>query len=230
MISDSLATRLMMRFTTLKNRPEHTEAFDEITSALQRYALNDDHAVRIVNKWMDTERYWPTPMDIAETAESLPTHNTKLQREHCTVCNGGGYELVYILHTHERVGEAFYKSKERIPDKATYERLIRQIDGIKQRIYEHAQPCTHCNYGRGLQREFNDRNPNRPAPEPIPDLDESKLHFEPRPEPQPAKPRKPGPFDRSPSSLKPVTEDDIDRVRERLRKEKEKEKEKETIQ
>lgn len=229
MIPEPLARRLTLRFSTLRNAPSDVEGMEELTRALQRYAVNDEHALKIVNKWIENERSWPTPRDIADMAQSLPASRCGADPDaKCRWCAGSGWEPIYILHTHEFINETHYKTKERFPyDKAQYERLARQIDWKKQAIYEHVQRCTHCGYGKELNRVYNERNPNQ-RQKSVPEMDEETVRILPR-EPEVVVPPSPGAEKKRvqshppplPMNWKRITDEDVDRVVEANRKAKE---------
>lgn len=225
MIPETFASRQALRFSTLRNPPNSAEGVEELVAALRKHALNEDHAVRIADRWIKESRFWPTPVDIAELAEQLPASAVVTKpNKSCPKCFGCGYEEVYTLTTHERIGESHYKRVEKFEGREKYEELRKLVDGINQKVYTHARRCTHCDYGRTLQRQEEERNPDAPMFSDIPELDESRLQFEPRPErPAAKKPlimkRNPYPDLKQPpaAGLRPITQRDVDKVSAAIR-------------
>jgi hypothetical protein len=217
MISEASALRQANRLRLLREFPTSEEAQQELISALRRYALNDDHVIRIIDKWISTSRFSPTPVDISDLAESIPAVDAKPKPDKtCPACLGTGWEHVYTLETYERSANgSAYKRREIIPNEATAELLRIQVDGKTQHVYSCVRRCTFCSYGQALKTESTTRNPDAHKEDPLPVVDESRLHFlDPVDEPLRKNPvSRPS---RKPTPIKPIqriTQKDIDRVK-----------------
>ena len=89
------------------------------------------------------------------------------------------------------------------------------MDGREQRVYEHRQFCTHCDFGPDLRRQAIARNPALESLENIPELDKSRLTFGEQPAVKRPQPKQIG---SKPSSLKRITQEDIERAKRQLEK------------
>lgn len=221
MIPEAFALRQTMRFHCLREAPKTEIGLQELVTALRRYAATEEHAIRIVEKWIASNQFAPTPIDIADTAESVPASNIKLKKDRdCPACYGTGWEVVYTLDTYEVLADgSCYKRREIIPDQQTAGQLQTRVDGKKQVVYSNARRCTQCNYGKTLTSESGARNPEqKPAPE-LPLVDESKL-----PEFGPAKAKPPKKANETTSRpLRFITAEDVERARREAQERKENE-------
>ena len=160
MVSESAATRQALRLSILVSDSNGASdvAQEEIVKALQKYAVNDEHCVRIVDAWMKSEKYRPVPSDIRKMAELVSAMDHSKPDRACKACYGTGWEQVFTLHTYERTpGGGQYQRREIIPTKEQADMLKQTVDGVKQIVYDNVQRCTRCGYGKQLAVEEFDR-------------------------------------------------------------------------
>jgi hypothetical protein len=156
-ITEKFAVRQVLRFSSLRNPPAGEEGEQELVRTLRESAKTEDHAVRIVDKWIRESRFWPTPFDLSELADSIPATKTKPNAQ-CPHCYGQGWEIVYTLDTFERTYDGgVYKRREIIPDPKAAATLMGRVDRINQQVHSNARRCTHCEYGRTLKSVAADK-------------------------------------------------------------------------
>jgi hypothetical protein len=162
MISEALATRQVMRLSVFNTFPQKAEGQEELIKALQSHAVNDTHAVRIIDAWLNESKFSPTPADIRRTSDGVSVLEDRAERDAaCLGCKGTGFEFVWTLHTSETIrltqgqdsgGEEQIVTHQRMDfiTEAVYHDLRGKVDGQKQRVYSNARHCSQCGYGRQL--------------------------------------------------------------------------------
>ena len=156
MVSETVAIRQARRLSILVSDAAGSSetARDEIVLALQKYAVSDEHCIRIVDAWMGNEKYRPLPSDIKRLADQIPARDISKPDRNCKACYGTGWEQVFTLHTFESTRDGGqYRRKEIIPSKEQADMLRRNVDGIKQIVYDNVQRCTWCGYGKQVAAE-----------------------------------------------------------------------------
>jgi hypothetical protein len=150
MISEALATRQVMRLSVFNTFPQKAEGQEELIKALQSHAVNDTHAVRIIDAWLNESKFSPTPADIRRTSDGVSVLEEKATRNaECPGCSGSGFEIVWTLHTSETIHGSTHNRMEYVTEQ-NYNELRGKVDGQKQRVYSNARHCSQCGYGRQL--------------------------------------------------------------------------------
>ncbi len=96
------------------------EIRDEIGRVLERWAKNDDHARRLVD-WLlfdrdpDQRKWRPTPGEIREAAEAVPTDRPEAFM--CPECSGHGFHHKTVLQWREKQEDGSWRLRRRyVPD------------------------------------------------------------------------------------------------------------------
>lgn len=185
MVEEQVAKRQILRLSGLSKFPLAKSEADkaarlELLGALQRVSRDPEHAGRIVSRWLEENRFAPTPADIFEIGrqsdyEYQPQHWT------CADCGGTGWRevLQHIVwtsgnnkHVREISAEEYErlrpkvrstaKKKHRDPDTDNLEQLTGcEVSGlVGQDIVQKAMArCTSCATGRRrAEAEMMDRN------------------------------------------------------------------------
>jgi hypothetical protein len=174
MVETEVAKRQTLRLTGLSKFPlGHSEAEKaarmELVGALQRVSRDPEHAGRIISRWLEQNRFAPTPADIFEIGrqsdrEYQPQHWT------CAACDGTGWRevLQHVVWTsgnnknvreisaeeYERLRpkvQTTARKKHREPDPDKIESLTGcEVSGmVGQDIVQKAMVrCTSCRTGR----------------------------------------------------------------------------------
>jgi hypothetical protein len=72
-----------------------------LANTLQRCAIHDQHAVRIIERWLETERRAPTVSDIVTLAgqvNPIPATPFRQPNRSCPECLGFGFKIVEGSH------------------------------------------------------------------------------------------------------------------------------------
>jgi hypothetical protein len=159
-VSETGAVRQALRLSILicDSSGSSETAQDEILSALKKYAVNDEHCVRMVDAWIASEKYRPLPADIRRLADSVPMMDHSRPEKSCKACLGTGWEYVWTLCTYEKgPSGGTYCRTEIIPTEEQAAILRQNVDGQKQRVYTAVRRCTECRYGQRMASEENAR-------------------------------------------------------------------------
>lgn len=160
MVSETVATRQALRLSILvkDSSGSSEDAQAELLKALQKYAVSDEHCVRMVDAWIADEKFRPLPCDIRRLAELVPVMDHSRPDRTCKACFGTGWEHVHTLCTYEKCpGGGMYCRKEIIPSDEQAVMLRQNVDGEKQRVYSAVRRCTVCRYGQRMAAEENAR-------------------------------------------------------------------------
>lgn len=94
---EEIAIRQVNRCRDLPGFPESAEGLTELVNAVWRWANSESHAHEIVTHCMDTNRFCPTPADIAAAAQAIsaavPTGEWRPNMNPCPKCLGSGFEV-----------------------------------------------------------------------------------------------------------------------------------------
>lgn len=87
------------RLGGLQFPPQTPEAWNELARVLQRRSVNQEHAERIVTRWLETESHCPTPAELNYFAASVtgdPALDRPVLPAPCPECEpyGGTHRLV----------------------------------------------------------------------------------------------------------------------------------------
>ncbi len=150
MISERQATAQALRMEGLGNFPLREEAQRELIAAIQRAARDVDHASAITSRWIECNRFAPTPAEIYVLAARCDREYDPREWR-CSKCDGTGFVEVYELHTWRSAND---KTVEQISHEQ-FERLLQQVSGIigEQIVTSAAAHCNACARGRRMAEE-----------------------------------------------------------------------------
>jgi hypothetical protein len=78
--------------------PKDGTICDLLVGTLQRVAVSDSHAERIINSWLERERKSPTVSDIVNLAGQVPAGSGRKVNRDCELCEGMGFMIVNGHH------------------------------------------------------------------------------------------------------------------------------------
>lgn len=170
MISESVAVRQAMRFRSLRTREALSEQGrealqEEYIRVLQQHALSEDHAVRMVTRWLMTNPYAPTLADLVGLASATPLTDAKVRPDgKCSGCAGTGFERVWTLETDEKISDrgailSSYRTKELITDPEIAADLAKRVNGRSQVLVPRVRHCTYCGFGKSIKEAAETRAP-----------------------------------------------------------------------
>lgn len=185
MVETAIAKRQVLRVSGLSGFPVSDSDVDvaarqEVVSALQRVSRDPEHAGRIISRWLEENRFAPTPADIYEIGRQSD-HEYQPQHWTCAHCSGTGWRevlhhVVWTTGNNKSVREISPEEYERLRPKVrgTERKKRKELDSQKveeltgcevsgmvgQDIVQKAMVrCTSCRTGRmRAEAEMMERN------------------------------------------------------------------------
>lgn len=106
---------------------------DLLGKAIERYAVADDHARRMVD-WLLFERlpenrkFRPTPGEIREASEAVPREKPGAPMvADCELCGGSGGIVKGLLNWRERMPDGSVRERERVVESEDYARELAAV-------------------------------------------------------------------------------------------------------
>lgn len=129
--------------------PVESEAWNEVVNAMRTAARSAPHAKLIMDRLLETARFFPVPAEIYEAGREIIPPELAAPFEgprNCSACGGTGFLHGLFLVTYDNRK----KRKEPItPEQA--ENLAGKLAGIGiQQIYGGSEYCV-CSYGQNLK-------------------------------------------------------------------------------
>lgn len=151
MIDKKTASRQLIRLSILRGFPaDGTPAQTELLQCLQQASENPDHCARMVDAWIKTSPFSPTPAELYTLSDTVPIMQmTERPDKRCKACSGTGYEHVWRLTTYASNDVFSHRSEQILSDEQAAE-LRARIDGKTQRIDSCVRRCLSCAYGKQL--------------------------------------------------------------------------------
>jgi hypothetical protein len=147
MVEESIAKRQILRVSGLQEFPVTDSDVDvtarqEIVAALQRVSRDPEHACRIISRWIEGNRFAPTPADIFAIGRQSD-YEYQPQHWKCADCGGTGWRevlqhVVWTTGNSKTVREISQEEYERLRPKTT------TTSRKKNRESEHAEQPTGC--------------------------------------------------------------------------------------
>jgi len=149
MITEAIALGQIVRCRVLRNPPTEPAALTETTTMLMKVSASPEHARAIVDRVMQSLKFFPLPSEIYEIAEAteVPKVREFIAARSCEECRGTGYAPALWLVTWEHG-----KRKRELIEKPIADLLRGKLAGPgAQNIYEASDYCG-CEYGEHLRR------------------------------------------------------------------------------
>ena len=139
MITDTEATNEVQRMAQLESYPRWDDAAraELITAAQSARSL--DSLATVVEGIMRNSTQCPRPSELRQLLNP-PAAWRPSAAKRCAVCNGTGWEIIWMLHTFES-GRSNYVRKEKLTE-AQANALWPKLEPQKQMIYSGAKRCT----------------------------------------------------------------------------------------
>ncbi len=161
MISTAEAARQALRLTGLRGIPDKEEAHEELTEAIRQSSRDLEHAGRIINSWLRSNSFWPTPAEIYTIAQSTD-RETDPSAWTCAHCDGTGFERCWQLITwrsgnskdsqwisHKQYLDLCVKISSAVGKKLDFVGVTPMTGVVGEQVaIESRKRCVHCSIGR----------------------------------------------------------------------------------
>ena len=118
----------------------------ELVNALTLAVYDGRQAERVIDTWTKQNRWMPTVADVYATAVLCEERPAAPSKHGCGACDHTGWARAWTLST-VRAGLREPETLE--IDEQTYDRMLREVDGIMQRV-DTARKACDCDYGKFL--------------------------------------------------------------------------------
>lgn len=125
----------------------------ELAETLRTAASSPNHAERIIDKWLQENRWMPTVSDLYALADQVPEHQERATNPtQCGQCGGHGWKRTWMMVTYSRSPSGVtLHSEEREITKEACLQLLNDVDGITQKVATTVKRCD-CENGERIRQ------------------------------------------------------------------------------